>query len=374
MSGSSPDLNLRSSYEYDLPEELIAQQPLASRSSSRLMILNGDGTTTHGLFQDIAAHLGPGDLIVRNVSRVIPARLRTTRETGGAAEILLLNPESETFDLENTAVWSALIRPARKLRKGDLLNIADDLQVEIHEKADQGLAKVRLSWKGDLVQILERVGEAPLPPYIRKTLDRSENHLYQTTYAQVPGSVAAPTAGFHFTPELDSLLRDRGVDFAQVLLHVGLGTFRPVSADDVRDHSMHSEYYEISPETAEKVNSARRVIAVGTTSVRVLETSARKALLQKENGSGGPLRVVPGSGWTDIFIRPPYSFGAVDAMVTNFHLPGSTLIMLVSAFAGYSRVMEAYREAVEKEYRFFSFGDSMFIPCAQGGGPVGNED
>ncbi|PKK91325.1 MAG: tRNA preQ1(34) S-adenosylmethionine ribosyltransferase-isomerase QueA [Candidatus Wallbacteria bacterium HGW-Wallbacteria-1] len=368
---SLADLHLRSAYEYDLPEELIAQFPVADRVSSKLMILNPDGTVSHALFSDILEHIGPNDLLVRNVSRVIPARLIARKETGGKAEILLLNPRTETYDLDTASDWDALIKPARRLREGMKLNISDSLQVEILHKGEDGLAAVRLHWSGNLVKVLEEAGEAPLPPYIQQTLSKSDNHLYQTTYACTPGSVAAPTAGFHFTPQLDKMLRDRGADFAEVVLHVGLGTFRPVSADDVRDHKMHREYYEISPETAEKVNRAARVIAVGTTSVRVLETAARQAGNTAEtNGDKGfeanesfrPCRVVSGSGWTDIFIRPPYDFGAVDAMITNFHLPGSTLIMLVSAFAGYSRVMAAYSEAVREKYRFYSFGDAMFIP------------
>lgn len=350
MVDSTVDLDRLSAFQYDLPAGLIAQRPLDDRPSSRLLVLPSAGTFVHTVFHDLVRHLREGDLLVRNVSRVIPARLKGTRPTGGRIEILLLSPAEGAGSIASASRWNCLLRPARKLPPGTQIEFSRELSAQIVERGSEGLGTVDLSWQGDLVEVLERVGTTPLPPYIHEVLPKEESHRYQTTYSRVPGSAAAPTAGFHFTPEFDARLASMGVGFAEVVLHVGLGTFRPVTSDDLDGHQMHREWYSLDEASASAIDSAHRIIAVGTTAVRVLETCA-----------GGPGKVRPGSGWTDIFIRPPYKFRAVDGMITNFHLPGSTLLMLVCAMGGYDRVIKAYRDAVASNYRFFSFGDAMLV-------------
>ena len=336
-----------SDFDYELPEELIAQDPLEDRSSSRLLILDKEtGGIRHEVFRNIKNELRPGDCLVINNTRVIPARLFGTREgTGGAVELLLL--KRVTGD-----IWETLVRPGKKARPGMRIVLSDKLAAEVTEVVDDGNRLVRFEYDGIFEEILDELGEMPLPPYITHKLADPER--YQTVYAKYKGSAAAPTAGLHFTPELLAEIREMGVEIAEVTLHVGLGTFRPVKVDDVKDHHMHSEFYKIDAETAEKINKAKaaggRIIAVGTTSCRTLESAA------DENGV-----IHAGSDNTEIFIYPGYKFKAVDALITNFHLPKSTLMMLVSALAGRENIMKAYKEAVELRYRFFSFGDAMFI-------------
>ncbi len=332
---------------YDLPERLIAQTPLERRDGSRLLALDKTtGAMDHRHFYDLPEYLRPGDCMVLNDSRVIPARLIGTRPTGGAAEVLLLRDMGE-------GRWECLVRPGKKLRDGAQIIFGDgELTGRVEAVLPDGNRVVRFSYEGIFLEVLERLGRVPLPPYIKEQLDDPER--YQTVYSVHPGSAAAPTAGLHFTPELLDRIRAMGVDVRFVTLHVGLGTFRPVKAENVEDHEMHSEYCTVPVETAEAVNRARaaggRVVSVGTTSCRTLESFT---------GEDGLLR--PESGWTDIFIYPGYKFKCVDALVTNFHLPGSTLVMLVSALAGRENILNAYAEAVRREYRFFSFGDAMFI-------------
>lgn len=335
-------------FNYELPQELIAQEPLRDRPSSRLLVLDrATGGLEHKTFRDILQYLGKGDCLVLNNTRVMPARLLGEKEgTGGKIEFVLLKR------IEGD-IWEVILRPGRKAKPGVRFVFGGGLlKAEIVEVIEDGNRLVRFEYEGRFEEILDKVGIVPLPPYITKKLEDSER--YQTVYSKDSGSAAAPTAGLHFTVELLEQLRAKGVELAYVTLHVGLGTFRPVKAEVIEEHHMHSEYYEISPETVEKINSTRdnggRIIGVGTTSCRVLETVA------EENG-----RMTPKSGWTDIFIYPGYRFKVVDAMITNFHLPESTLIMLVSAFAGRDRTMQAYHEAVENKYRFFSFGDAMLI-------------
>ena len=336
-----------SDFDYELPEELIAQDPLADRSSSRLLVLDKEtGAVRHDVFRNIKNELRPGDRLVINNTRVIPARLFGTREgTGGAVELLLLKRISGD-------VWETLVRPGKKARPGMRIVFSDKLSAEVTEIVDDGNRLVKFEYDGIFEEILDELGEMPLPPYITHKLADPER--YQTVYAKYKGSAAAPTAGLHFTPELLAEIREMGVQIAEVTLHVGLGTFRPVKVDDVKDHHMHSEFYKIDAETAEKINQAKaaggRIIAVGTTSCRTLESAA------DENGI-----VHAGSDNTEIFIYPGYQFKAVDALITNFHLPKSTLMMLVSALAGREHIMKAYKEAVDLRYRFFSFGDAMFI-------------
>ena len=332
---------------YDLPERLIAQTPLERRDGSRLLALDKTtGEMEHRHFYDLPEYLRPGDCMVLNDSRVIPARLIGARPTGGAAEVLLLRDMGE-------GRWECLVRPGKKLRDGAEIIFGDgELTGRVEEVLPDGNRVVRFSYKGIFLEVLERLGRVPLPPYIKEQLDDPER--YQTVYSVHPGSAAAPTAGLHFTPELLDRIRAMGVDVRFVTLHVGLGTFRPVKAENVEDHEMHSEYCTVPVETAQAVNRAKaaggRVVSVGTTSCRTLESFT---------GEDGLLR--PESGWTDIFIYPGYKFKCVDALVTNFHLPGSTLVMLVSALAGRENILNAYAEAVRREYRFFSFGDAMFI-------------
>ena len=336
-----------SDFYYDLPKELIAQTPIERRDGSRLMVLDSKtGEIVHKHFYDITDYLNPGDCLVMNDSRVLPARLFGKRPTGGAVEILLLTSKGDD-------VWECLTRPGRKTRPGTEIIIGDgQLSATVVGEAEGGNKLLKFSYEGIFLEILERLGKMPLPPYIHEELQDSER--YQTVYSREVGSAAAPTAGLHFTPELLQKIQDKGVTLAYLTLHVGLGTFRPVKEDNIEAHEMHSEFCIVSRETADKVNAARqnggRIISVGTTSCRTLETVADEK---------GFLR--PWSGWTDIFIYPGYTFKCVDCLITNFHLPESTLIMLVSALAGRDNVLNAYKKAVEERYRFFSFGDAMFI-------------
>jgi len=333
---------------YELPDELIAQHPLEKRDQSRLLVLDKkDGRVEHDKFSDILRHINKGDCLVLNDTRVIPARLLGTREeTGGRIEFVLLKR------LEGD-VWEVILKPGKRARPGTRFVFGDGLlKARIIEVIDEGNRLVEFEYEGVFEQVLDKVGIVPLPPYITCRLDDSER--YQTVYSRDKGSAAAPTAGLHFTRELLSALDKKGVNIAYLTLHVGLGTFRPVKADNIEEHKMHSEYYTIDIEACSVINKTRsdggRIIAVGTTSCRVLETASDRH---------GDLS--PGCGWTDIFIYPGYKFKSVDALITNFHLPGSTLIMLVSAFAGRENVLAAYREAIENRYRFFSFGDAMLI-------------
>ena len=336
-----------SDFIYDLPEELIAQTPVEPRDSSRLLVVDREsGETTDRHFRDIIDYLKPGDALVVNETRVIPARLYGVRPSGGACEILLLKQKGPKL-------WETLVRPGKKLRPGAEVIFGDGKMKAIIEETTEGGGRiVRFECEGTFEAALDELGEMPLPPYIHEKLQ--DRDRYQTVYAKNDGSAAAPTAGLHFTPELMDKIRAKGVEIIPVLLHVGLGTFRPVKAEDLSDHEMHSEYYEISEESAEKIRKVKenggRVIAVGTTSVRTLETVGSK--------HGG---IVADSGWTQIFIFPGYKWSVVDALITNFHLPGSTLIMLVSALMGREKTLAVYNEAVAKRYRFFSFGDAMFI-------------
>lgn len=342
-----------SDFDYHLPEELIAQTPAEPRDSSRLLVYHGEGDRVeHAHFYDLPNFLEKGDLLVINNTRVIPARLFghiDGKET--AFEILLLKRLDYTR-------WEALMRPARKARTGSVIKISDELSAVVESVGEYGERVVKFLFDGVFEDILDRVGNMPLPPYIREKLGDKER--YQTVYSKVDGSAAAPTAGLHFTPALMEKVREKGAEFCEVLLHIGLGTFRPVKTENALEHDMHTEYYELSAEAADKINAAkregRRVIAVGTTSVRVLETVA------DENGF-----VRPQKGDTKIFIYPPYKFRCVDALITNFHLPESTLIMLVSALLGREKTLELYNLAVKERYRFFSFGDScFFVPERKG--------
>ena len=335
-----------SEFDYHLPEELIAQHPAEVRDQSRLLVLGREtGAASHRRFYDLPSYLVPGDTLVFNDTRVIPARLVGIKtDTGGKVEVFLLNRLTEDR-------WETLVKPGRKLRPGTTVNFGDDLSGEILAITDFGGRVVRFNFNGIFEEVLDRLGETPLPPYIHEQLHDKER--YQTVYSRARGSAAAPTAGLHFTDKLLSSLADNSINLAFLTLHVGLGTFRPVSAENILDHKMHREYYSIPSAAADTVNRAKerggRIIAVGTTAVRTLETVAR----------GG--RIEASSGWTDIFIYPGYRFQMVDALLTNFHLPKSTLLMLVSAFAGRENVLAAYREAVAERYRFFSFGDAMLI-------------
>ncbi len=336
-----------SDFYYDLPPELIAQTPLKQRDSSRLLVLNkDDGTKKHRHFSDILDYLNEGDCLVMNDSRVLPARLLGHRPTGGAVELLLLTQKEDD-------VWECLAKPGRKLRAGaEVIFGNGQLKATVLSETETGNRMVQFRYDGIFLEILEQLGKMPLPPYIKEELQDAER--YQTVYSRVNGSAAAPTAGLHFTTELLEQIRAKGVRLAYVTLHVGLGTFRPVKVDDVTNHHMHSEFCMLSEETATLLNDTKqnggRIICVGTTSCRTLES------LAKEDGT-----FEARSAWTDIFIYPGYRFKAMNALITNFHLPESTLIMLVSAFAGYEHVMSAYEEAVRERYRFFSFGDAMFI-------------
>lgn len=337
-------------FDYQLPAELIAQSPSERRDGSRLLVLDrATGALRHRVFAELVELVRPGDALVLNETRVFPARLRGTRAGGGAAEVLLLHPSTAGPEL-----WLAMVRPGAKLRTGRRVMVGDGLWVEIVDQLESGERLVRLHSPLPLDEALQRFGEVPLPPYVRHRPTEEDRERYQTVYARERGSVAAPTAGLHFTPELIERIEARGVEIVRLVLHVGPGTFRPVDVDDPERHRMHSEWYRVDAGAAAALNRVRAqggaVWAVGTTSVRTLETVA---------DTTGVVR--PGEGWTDIFIRPPYRFRVVDRLVTNFHLPRSTLLMLVSAFGGHELVMRAYREAVREGYRFYSYGDAMAI-------------
>ena len=335
-------------FYYELPEDLIAQDPLEKRSNSRLMVLDKEtGDVTHRHFYDIKDYLRPGDCLVLNNTRVIPARLIGEKEeTHSRMELLLLKRKSDN-------VWETLVKPGKKAKIGARFSFGDGLlKGEIIDIVEEGNRLIRFEYDGIFEEILDQLGQMPLPPYITHQL--KDKDRYNTVYAAHSGSAAAPTAGLHFTPELLKEIEEKGVDIARVTLHVGLGTFRPVKVDDVENHHMHSEFYMIDEEAAEKINrakdSGKRVICVGTTSCRTIESAADET---------GHLKAC--SGWTEIFIYPGYQFKILDALITNFHLPESTLVMLVSALAGREHVLAAYREAVKERYRFFSFGDAMLI-------------
>ncbi|MBS4749513.1 tRNA preQ1(34) S-adenosylmethionine ribosyltransferase-isomerase QueA [Carnobacteriaceae bacterium zg-ZUI78] len=336
-------------FDFDLPEELIAQTPLKERSKSRLLALNA----TSGAYQDetfinVVNHLHEGDVLVLNDTRVLPARLHGEKEdTGAHVELLLLtNIEGDK--------WEALVKPAKRVKVGTVISFGDGrLKAKVIEEQEHGGRIVEFMYQGVFLEVLDSLGEMPLPPYIKEHLDDKER--YQTVYAKEVGSAAAPTAGLHFTPELLEQIEAKGVDIAYLTLHVGLGTFRPVSVENLSEHKMHSEFYQLNQEAANKINAAKkrgnRVIAVGTTSIRTLETIA----------TANQGTMIASSGWTDIFISPGYTFKIVDGFITNFHLPKSTLVMLVSAFAGRENVLNAYQHAISKKYRFFSFGDAMIV-------------
>lgn len=337
-----------SDYYYELPQELIAQDPLEDRSSSRLMVLDKEtGAVSHHVFREITSFLNPGDCLVLNNTKVIPARLMGVREeTGGAVEVLLLKRHAGD-------VWECLVKPGKKARPGTRLAFGEGLlHAQVEDVVEDGNRLIRFFYDGIWEEVLDRLGEMPLPPYITHKLQ--DKNRYQTVYAKFEGSAAAPTAGLHFTPELLKEIQDMGVDLAYVTLHVGLGTFRPVKVENVKEHHMHSEYYQVSAEAAEKINRAKenghRVICVGTTSCRTVESAS------DENG-----HLEECCDNTDIFIYPGYRFKVLDALITNFHLPESTLVMLVSALAGREHVLAAYEEAIKERYRFFSFGDAMLI-------------
>lgn len=346
---AEPAMGLRTSdYSFDLPQELIAQDPLAERSSSRLLLLNRKtGATEHHIFREVINYLEPGDCLVLNNTKVIPARLLGTKaDTGAAVEVLLLKRR------END-VWETLVKPGKKLRPGAKVVFGDGrLRAEILDVVEEGNRLVQFSYEGIWEEVLDSLGEMPLPPYITHKLQ--DKNRYQTVYAKYEGSAAAPTAGLHFTKELLAEAEKKGVVLAYVTLHVGLGTFRPVKVDNVLEHHMHSEYYQVTQEAADQINRAKqsghRVICVGTTSCRTVESAA------DENG-----HLEACCGNTDIFIYPGYQFKVLDGLITNFHLPESTLVMLVSALAGREHVLAAYEEAIRERYRFFSFGDAMFI-------------
>ena len=337
-----------SDFYFDLPEELIAQVPILDRSSSKLMVLDKEtGEISHKIFKDIIDYLNPGDCLVLNNTRVIPARLIGSKEgTGGKIEFLLLKRNEDD-------TWETLVKPGKRAKIGTRFSFGEGkLIAEVVGMGDDGARIVKFEYEGIFEEVLDELGNMPLPPYITERLEERER--YQTVYSKHNGSAAAPTAGLHFTDELLEKIKEKGVDLAFVTLHVGLGTFSPVKVDDVLEHDMHSEYYMVTQEAADKINRAKenghRVITVGTTSTRTIESVA------DENG-----RMKEASGWTKIFIYPGYKFKVVDNLITNFHLPESTLIMLVSALAGKENVLNAYKCAVENKYRFFSFGDAMFI-------------
>ena len=337
-----------SDFDYELPQELIAQTPVEPRDSSRLLVYHRDtGAVEHKIFRDVIDYLNPGDVLVINQTRVIPARLYGVKEgTGGAIEFLLLRRL-------NLTDWEVILKPGKKAKPGARFVFGNgELVAEILTICEDGGRTVRFFYEGVFEDVLDRLGQMPLPPYIHEKLE--DKTRYQTVYAKVDGSAAAPTAGLHFTPELLEKINRKGIDVVPVLLHVGLGTFRPVKEEDVADHHMHSEYYEVTPEQAAAINAARarggRIVCVGTTSVRTLET------VSTEDGI-----VHPGSGFTQIFITPGVKIKAVDALITNFHLPQSTLLMLISALMGRENALAVYKQAVEERYRFFSFGDAMMI-------------
>lgn len=333
-------------FDYDLPESLIAQTPAEPRDSSRLLVLDRrTGAVGHQLFSQILEHIRPGDLLIANDTRVIPARLLGKRaDTGGGVEVFLLHRRSQD-------IWEVLVKPGKKMRPGQKVWFDDSLSCEVQDVTEFGGRVVRFLYEGLFETVLDRLGETPLPPYIHQKL--TDPDRYQTVYARERGSAAAPTAGLHFTPTLMEKVKNMGADFAFVTLNIGLGTFRPVRIENIAEHVMHREFYSVTPETVERILETRRrggrIIAVGTTAVRTLESAAASGQL------------AAGSGWSELFIYPGYEFRVIDALITNFHLPQSTLLMLISAFAGRENVLAAYREAVREQYRFFSFGDAMFI-------------
>jgi len=366
VTGTGGAGSLVRDYEYALPDALVARYPAERRDESRLFVLGADGSDAHRRFLDLGELLAPGDLLVVNESRVLAARLLGSKPTGAPAEILLTRPRSDpdggpasdpgavSEAAARARVWEALVRPGSKLKPGRTVVISDELSVEILDSAPGGGRLVRLRTPLTTEEAIRTYGHMPLPPYIDREDEGMDRERYQTVYARVPGSVAAPTAGLHFTTELLDRLEAAGVRVARVTLHVGIGTFRPVDAEDPTDHPMHSESYSVPDETARAISEARqrgsRVWAVGTTVVRTLESAAR---------NDGSVRA--GSGSTDLFIRPPFDFRVVEGLITNFHLPRSTLLMLVAAFGGYHRVMDAYDEAVARGYRFYSYGDAMAV-------------
>lgn len=338
----------KSDFYFDLPEELIAQDPLEDRSSSRLLVLDKEtGETSHHIFKEVINYLNPGDCLVLNNTKVIPARLIGHKEdTGAAIEVLLLKRK------END-IWETLVKPGKKCKPGTKIVFGEGLlHATVLETVEDGNRLIRFSYEGIFEEILDRLGEMPLPPYITHKLQ--DKNRYQTVYAKYEGSAAAPTAGLHFTKELLRQIEEKGIDIAYVTLHVGLGTFRPVKVDNILEHHMHSEFYQVTKEAADKINKAKkeghRVVCVGTTSCRTVESAA------DENGM-----VKEGCDNTEIFIYPGYKFKVLDALITNFHLPESTLVMLVSALAGREHILNAYEEAIREKYRFFSFGDAMLI-------------
>ena len=337
-----------SDFDYILPEELIAQHPLDKRDASRLLILDkATGKTEHKFFTDIIDYLDENDLLVLNSTRVLPARLLGNKEdTGAKVEIFLLHPSSEND------TWECLVRPGKKIKEGTTVVFSEgDLKGQVLSRTESGGRIIKFQYSGSFMDAINKAGEVPLPPYIKEKIEDPER--YQTVYAKTSGSVAAPTAGLHFTEELFKKIKEKNIDIAEVVLHVGLGTFRPVSAENIFEHKMHSEFFSIDDLNSEKINKAlkegKRIVSVGTTSTRTLESAVEDNEVKKKEG------------WTEIFIYPGYTFKAVDALITNFHLPKSTLLMLVSALGGREQVLNAYALAVEKEYRFFSFGDAMFI-------------
>ncbi|QOD86640.1 tRNA preQ1(34) S-adenosylmethionine ribosyltransferase-isomerase QueA [Weissella viridescens] len=348
MTEEIPNYTLND-FDYDLPEELIAQTPLKDRDTSRLLVMNaetGDMQDKH--FYDFIEYLNPGDALVMNNSRVLPARLYGVRpDTGGHVEVLLLRQD-------HGDVWETLIKPAKKYRVGQKIDFGDGkLEGVVTEELEHGGRMVEFHYDGIFLEILEELGEMPLPPYIKEKLDDQER--YQTVYSKVNGSAAAPTAGLHWTPELLKKVEEKGVKIVELTLHVGLGTFRPVEEENLDDHKMHSEFYQLSQEAADTLNEVHanggRIVATGTTSIRTLETI----------GSKFDGKLEADSGWTDIFIRPGYKWTVVDAFITNFHLPKSTLVMLVASFTGREHILNAYQHAIDERYRFFSFGDAMYI-------------
>jgi S-adenosylmethionine:tRNA ribosyltransferase-isomerase len=341
-----------SDFDFDFPREAIAQHPLSDRGASRMLELEREsGAVRHRRFRDFPSLLEAGDVLVINASRVIPARLKGQRESGGEAELLLVHAEPD-------GTWLAMVHPGGKLKEGRTVHIGDDAVAEVVEVVGGGLRRLRFSGRLTVEQLMKRRGAVPLPPYIERPADDEDRVRYQTVYADVDGSVAAPTAGLHFTPEILAQIKNHGVRITELLLHVGPGTFKPVEVEDPEEHRMHAEWYAISESAAVEVNTAvargGKVWAVGTTVARALETAATQS-------QGVSWTVAPGFGWTDLFIYPPYRFKIVDRLLTNFHLPRSTLLMLVAAFAGHEHTMAAYREAVQRQYRLFSYGDAMAI-------------
>jgi S-adenosylmethionine:tRNA ribosyltransferase-isomerase len=378
-----------SAFDYHLPDQLIAHHPAAERDASRLLVVRRDADQfRHCHFRDIVELIPAGDILVLNETRVFPARLLGVRPGGGEAEIVLLRPldqgldggsssDSTSFSF-SSADWTALVRPGSKLKPGRQIQVGEELSVEVVAILADGLRHVRLHTRLPVRDAIERYGHMPLPPYIDRPDEAADRERYQTVYGRREGSVAAPTAGLHFTPAVLAALRAKGVEVATVLLHVGVGTFRPVEVEDPAQHVMHAEWYEVGEAQADLMNRVRqgggRLWAVGTTVVRTLESAVERAsagnatrsapdapVPSGEAGGGGVARIRAGAGWTSLYIRPGFHFAAVDRLITNFHLPRSTLLMLVSAFAGHRRIMDAYAEAVRSRYRFYSYGDAMVI-------------